>query len=81
MTPGGIQAHLNGGPRDDTYIVVERDEFVVARQERFTLSTANANDPVLFRTGRYRMRLDSNGDRVPHDLAGTVEFDFQGWDR
>lgn len=77
-----IMAHLNGGPRDDQYINLERDELVIYRQERLPVSLSEDPSPIApaHRLGRYRSRLDAFGQRVPHDLTGVVEFDWQGWD-
>lgn len=30
-------------------------------------------------TGTYELRRDGNGDPVPHNLAGAVEYDWRGW--
>jgi hypothetical protein len=35
---------------------------------------------VVTRLGRYELRRDSNGEPVPHNLAGFVECDWKGWD-
>ncbi len=82
MTMGeraAVDAHLNGGPRDDEYVVVEGYELRVARMERLSADPVDT-DAVPYKVGRYEARRDSNGDLVPHDLAGAVEFDFVGWE-
>lgn len=66
---------------DDKYMVVERTEVYVARQPRIKIPSLDEipDRAVTSGTGSYRMRLDGLGQRVPHDLTGTVEFDWQGW--
>ena len=80
-----ILAHLNGGPRDDVLACLANG------QERFYVQHpprpwTNVGQPLQEtattteeRTGWYESRLDGNGERVPHNLAGAVEYDWQGW--
>ena len=78
-----VQLHLNGGPRDDEYVTHWQEvlEVAVAPDMRVPLllpSVPDVTPPV--RRGRYVVRTDSNGERVPHDLTGVVEADWKGWD-
>jgi hypothetical protein len=78
-----VVAHLNGGPMDDQKVQVTSDRFGVPRHVnlRSMLAGPEAPDPtrVTTQTGSYRMRRDTNGQPVPHDLSGVIEFDWQGW--
>ena len=78
-----ISAHLNDGPMDDQYLVVDRYSFVVARPaSRLSLLVEEGTDPFIsIKEGRYEVRrtIDPPYDAVPHDLSGTVEFDWKGW--
>jgi len=79
--PSVIRAHLNGGPRDDQYVAVPCDVFYIpglpAGFQPFAEQTSC--DFSFPKTGAYRARSGWFGDPVPHDLAGTLEFDWQGW--
>ena len=76
-----IDAHFNGGPYDDRCYAVPRDVFYVPlMQVRLSLlPPPDPNTPIepSMRTGVYKMRIDSNGDLVPHNLAGVIEYDWQ----
>lgn len=77
-----IRAHLNGGPRDDGTVTVEHNVFYVAgapRPMHLGLLDHEATAAESFRYGTYRLRLDGLGQPVPHDLTGTVEFQWEGW--
>jgi hypothetical protein len=78
-----IRLHLNGGPRDDTYIDHWLTTLQVARVRGGLNTILNAvaePDHLGPQEGRYEMRLDSNGNPVPHNLEGLVEADWKGWD-
>jgi hypothetical protein len=77
-----IKAHLNGGPVDDRYMDVERDVAYVAGllPTIFSIEDEPSVRAPAFRQGQYRARRDSFGRMVPHNLAGVIEFDFEGWD-
>lgn len=74
-----IKAHLNGGPKDDQRVAVDRDEFLVAGTERPSLMQMDESMMVTIKKGTYKMRRDFVGNPVPHDLTGFVEFDWKGW--
>jgi hypothetical protein len=76
-----FRLHLNGGPRDDSYIDHWMTTFEVAavRGGLDTILDSGEVPTVATRTGQYRLRLDDNGDPVPHNLQGFVEADWQGW--
>ncbi len=80
-TPEGpFRLHLNGGPRDDTYMEhwTSRLEVLAIRGGISTMLAAEAK-PIPTETGFYEMRVDANGDPVPHNLQGFVEADWKGW--
>jgi hypothetical protein len=78
-----VPAHLNGGPKDDQYLVVEHDELRVSQFRPVNLFAlvADEHGPITtsITQGAYRMRRDSLQQPVPRDLTGTIEFDWQGW--
>ncbi len=78
-----ISAHLNGGPKDDQYMVVQYAPLWVAKYQSLlpwsmSQTESSAMDPSI-KKGIYDIRLDDLGQPVPHDLTGTVEFDWKGW--
>ena len=80
-----FRLHLNGGPQDDRYVDHWVSDHAVAsvRGGLSTIFAALDNDAppeLATRRGLYRLRLDSNGEPVPHDMAGFVEADWQGWE-
>ena len=76
-----IHAHLNGGPLDDQYVVLESIVFWVARTpKQFAWGLPEESIPMAVQKGHYGIRLDSNGMPVPHSLNGEAEFDWKGWE-
>lgn len=78
-----VRLHLNGGPRDDTYIDHWTTTFEVAAIHggvNTMLLAEEATVAPALKRGRYVVRLDSVGEPVPHNLEGFVECDWQGWD-
>lgn len=77
-----IKAHLNGGPNDDAYMVVDSTVIYVAGWRRASLTVPDSTSgPVVldYRNGSYRMRRDAYDQPVPHNLAGVIEYDWAGW--
>jgi hypothetical protein len=74
-----VIAHLNGGPADDTVVVLppERLMYLVPGQTEEGQPIPGA--PPRFRIGAYVARLNEMGSLVPHDLR-SYEFDWDGWD-
>lgn len=75
-----VTAHLNGGPRDDDLLAVQNVEIFVVGMVRpvFVTEPVELFGPS-FKQGRYVMRLDGNGQPVPHNLDGAIEYDWEGW--
>jgi hypothetical protein len=76
-----IRLHLNGGPRDDTYL----DHWTTTLEVAALVGGINSllaaeAKPVPTKKGRYVLRRDGLGNPVPHNLEGFVEADWQGWD-
>lgn len=64
---------------DDQLGEVEHPEFQVPILPRLSLmqtATPESTSSSL-KVGVYRLRLDALGQPVPHDLTGSVEFDYQ----
>ena len=78
-----MRIHLNGGPKDDQELNIpdSRRVFYVARNADLTPRGFYPDGLRAERTveGNYFARFDGLGQLVPHDRAGTVEFDWQGW--
>jgi hypothetical protein len=82
LEPGPCRylAHLNGGPRDDQYVICDSPLFGVSKLTRSGIvATTGASKLLPGREGAYSLRFDANGSPVPHDMDGYVEFDWQGW--
>ena len=75
-----FRLHLNGGPRDDQYLDHWVSSFEVGAIRGGLTTITEAIEPMPMQTGRYELRLDANGDPVPHNLEGFVEADWKGWD-
>lgn len=86
MSP--LSLHLNGGPRDDAYVECQFPILfvrkLVTNASGFSAAALlSADAPVVaFRVveGKYQVRRDVFGQSVPHNLAGWIEADWQGWD-
>lgn len=74
-----FRLHLNGGPRDDTYLDHWTDVFEVESIRGGINAMLAAEGVVVTRKGCYRLRIDGNGEPVPHNLEGFVECDWKGW--
>ena len=80
MTNEPFRLHLNGGPKDDTYLDHWTGTLEVA-SVRGGINTMLQADPMVdpIVHGRYRLRRDANNDLVPHNLQGYAECDWCGW--
>ena len=78
-----ILAHLNGGPRDDAMVALADAQWVFRISKPVALIATGQFSTEIFamgvESGSYEVRLDSNSDLVPHNLAGAVEYDWKGW--
>lgn len=73
-----IKAHFNGGPYDDRYMALERDDYRVPLVSSRLAGPYDQDAPVMpsMRYGQYLMRRNFAGEPVYHNLAGVIEFDW-----
>ena len=73
--------HLNGGPRDDTYIVHWAPILFIAGAVALSpaLLSDGATAELSIKQGAYATRMNFIGEPVPHNLDGWVECDWVGW--
>jgi len=75
--------HLNGGPKDDEYVCHWDCQLyaMVNKMSSLTVSDVLSEkvtpEFVEAVEGVYTVRLDANGDPVPHNLDGYVEADWR----
>jgi len=81
-----VRLHLNGGPYDDRYMDHWTSTLEVTALRGWSWAEMGVVEDEAVpspttRSGRYVLRVDGNGEPVPHNLEGFVEADWQGWDQ